>query len=101
MLGGALIVPVTGGLLDASATGLPQGQATPACDFQASFMTWDVRYRDDPQPYARHNIPHGKRARIQIDAIIDVIQAATGDSERFVLIAPCRMEWVYAEDHLF
>lgn len=64
-------------------------------------MTWDHPYRKDPRPYARHNVPHGNRARIQLDAIIDVVQVATGDSQRFVLIAPCRTEWVYAEDRLF
>lgn len=72
-----------------------------ACDFQASFMTWDLPPRKDPRPYARHNIPKGNKARIQIDAVIDVINEDSGNRERFVLIAPCRTEWVYAEDKLF
>ncbi len=54
-----------------------------------------------PWPYARHNIPFGNIARIQLEALIDVIDEAAGKTERFVLIAPCRSEWVYAEDHLF
>lgn len=72
-----------------------------ACDFQHSFMTWDIPPRPDPRPHARHNIPLGNIARIQLDALIDVIDEASGAVERFVLIAPCRTEWVYAEDHLF
>jgi hypothetical protein len=72
-----------------------------ACDFQGSFMTWDHAPRPDPRPYARHNTPLGNKARIQLDAIVDVIHEATGQRERFVLIAPCRTEWVYAEERLF
>ena len=72
-----------------------------ACDFQGSFMTWDHAPRPDPRPYARHNTPHGNKARIQLEAIIDVIDEASGRGERFVLIAPCRTEWVYAAERLF
>jgi hypothetical protein len=72
-----------------------------ACNFQASFMTWDFPPRKDPRPHARHNIPNGNKARIQLDALIDVINEETGASERFVLITPCRTEWVYAENKLF
>jgi len=64
-------------------------------------MTWDFPYREDPRPHARHNIPHGNLARIDLDALIDVPDESTGKSERFVLIAPCRTEWVYAENRLF
>jgi len=64
-------------------------------------MTWDFPYRKDPRPHARHNIPHGNLARIDLDALIDVTDESTGKSEQFVLIAPRRTEWVYAKDHLF
>ena len=100
VLGGALVVPVSS-VLDAHARKPSEVDMAPACDFQSSYMTWDVPYRIDPRPYARHNAPHGNMARIQLDAIIDVVQTATSKCERFVLIAPCRTEWVYAEDHLF
>jgi len=73
----------------------------PMCDFQTSFMTWHSRAREDPRPHARHNVPHGNMVRIQLDALIDVVDKKSGTSERFVLIAPCRTEWVYAEDRLF
>ena len=72
-----------------------------ACDFQNSFMTWDHTPRPDPRPYARHDMPMGTKYRIQLEAIIDVIHEATGRREQFVLIAPCRREWVYAEERLF
>jgi hypothetical protein len=77
------------------------GKVAAACNFQASFMTWDLPPGKDPRPHARHNIPNGNKARIQLDAIIDVINEETGARERFVLIAPCRTEWVYAPDRLF
>ena len=66
----------------------------PMCDFQTSFMTWHSRARKDPRPHARHNVPHGNMVRIQLDALIDVINKKSGTSERFVLIALCRTEWV-------
>lgn len=72
-----------------------------ACNFQSSFMTWDLPPRKDPRPYSRHVIPLGNKARIQLEALVDVIDESTGTSERFVLIAPCRTEWVYAPDKLF
>ena len=64
-------------------------------------MTWDVPPRDDPPRNARHNVPLGNKARIQLDAIVEVIDEETGASEQFVLIVPCRAEWVYAEKQLF
>lgn len=103
---GIAIVILVGSLLGLSAKSEPAPQREPitgACNFQASFMTWDLPppTKKDPRPQARHNIPNGNKARIQLDALIDVIQEETGTRERFVLIAPCRSEWVYAEDRLF
>ena len=72
-----------------------------ACNFTSSYMTWDLPPRDDLRPNSRHNIPLGNKARIQLEAIADVIDEETGASEQFVLIAPCRSEWVYAEKQLF
>ena len=70
-----------------------------ACNFQSSFMTWDLPYRPDPRPYARHNIPLGNKARIQLESVIDVV--SSDKHQQFVLIAACRTEWVYAKDRLF
>ena len=72
-----------------------------ACNFASSYMTWDLPPRADPRRNARHNIPLGNKARIQLEAIADVIDEETGVSEQFVLIAPCRSEWVYAEKQMF
>ena len=72
-----------------------------ACNFTSSYMTWDVPPRDDPHRDPGHNVPLGNKARIQLEAIADVIDEETGASEQFVLIAPCRAEWVYAEKQLF
>lgn len=94
LLGGALVAPLASENVHATDT-------ASACDFQSSFMTWDLPYRKDSRPHARHNIPHGNMARIQLDALIDVIELDSGAIERFVLIAPCRTEWVYAENRLF
>jgi hypothetical protein len=104
LLGGALVVPLVSASTAAKGDQEPQSAAdegAAACDFQRSFMTWDFPFRPDPRPHARHNIPHGNLARIQLDAIVDVIDRQTGATDRFVLIAPCRAEWVYAEDKLF
>ena len=100
--GAALIaLDVAGPSTAAASDDRRPGGIRSACNFQRSFMTWDIPPRPDPRPYARHNMPLGNKARIQLDALIDVIDVQTGDSERFVLIAPCRTEWVYAKDHLF
>ena len=102
-LGGALVVAV-GARQSQGAPEESKGQPEAprgACNFQASFMTWDFPPGPDPRPYARHNCPLGNKARIQLDAIVDVVDEETGQSERFVLIAACRTEWVYAEDRLF
>ena len=72
-----------------------------ACNFASSYMTWDLPPRADPRRNARHNIPLGNKARIQLEAIVDVIDEETDVSEQFVLIAPCRSEWVYAEKQMF
>lgn len=103
ILGGALVVPLSSehACAEDRAPKQNQSKSSDACDFQASFMTWDFPYREDPRPYARHNCPHGNMARIQLDALIDVITKETDESERFALIAPCRTEWVYAENRLF
>ena len=74
--------------------------ATGACNFQSSYMTWDLPPRPDSRPHARHNIPLGNKARIQLEALVDVIHEG-GRREQFVLIAACRTEWVYAESGLF
>ena len=100
LLGGAVVLPVSTAMA-ATESKKEATRMNDACNFQASFMTWAFPYRKDPRPHARHNIPHGNMARIDLDALIDVTDESTGKSERFVLIAPCRTEWVYAKNRLF
>ena len=52
----ALLAP-TGAMLATAA--VPK---TAPCNFQSSYMTWDLPPRKDPRPYARHNIPLGNNA---------------------------------------
>ncbi len=87
-----------GALLAATASAAEKGAP---CNFQSSYMTWDIPPRKDPRPYARHNTPLGNKARIEIQAIIDVTDLGKSTTERYVLIAPCRTEWVYADKGMF
>ncbi len=101
ILAGLFLPGLVFGPAEKSSSAEEKGKLVNACNFQASFMTWDFPPRKDPRPHARHKIPNGNKARIQLDALIDVINEQTGTRERFVLIAPCRTEWVYAENKLF
>ncbi len=98
LAGGGWILPMAcSAPANESSTG-SGGSVPPACNFQASFMTWDL----PPPAYTeKHDIPFGNMARIQLDAMIDVIDDSSGGSERFILIQPCRTERVYKEDRLF
>ncbi len=66
-------------------------------------MTWDFPRSDvpDPRPAARHELPFGNKARIELEALVEMVDEESGRCETFVLIAPCRTEWVYAPDKLF
>ena len=77
------------------------GQVNPAANFQSSAVTWVLPPRPDPRPHARHNIPLGNKCRIPIESFIDVIDEATGGSERFVLTIGHPSEWLFAENRLF
>ena len=73
------------------------------CDFGRSFMTWDKTLTPlppDPRPYARH-MPWGGAARIQLDSLLYVTDEVTGTTERYVLIAPCRGEWMWVDEGYF
>ena len=99
LAGGSWILPMACQTpAEESASGSDESAARPACDFQASFMTWDF---PNPGSTEKHDIPHGNMARIQLDAMIDVVDDSSGESERFILIQPCRTERVYKEDRLF
>src|SRR5205085_1350071 len=95
---GCAIVAAGFWLMPRMKSATPPDAAGGVTNFQASFMTWDL---PRPANMRGHNIPLGNKARIQIDAWISVTEEASGKTERYVLIAPCRTEWVYATDHLF
>ncbi len=98
LAGGGWILPMACGAPPTESSTGSGGSGPEACNFQASFMTWDY----PPPAYTeKHDIPFGNIARIQLDAMIDVIDDSGGGSERFVLIQPCRTERVYKEDRLF
>ncbi len=98
LAGGGWILPLACGTPPTESSTSSGGSGREACNFQASFMTWDY----PPPAYTeKHDIPFGNIARIQLDAMIDVIDDSGGGRERFVLIQPCRTERVYKEDRLF
>ena len=99
LAGGSLIFPMgCRAPAEEASSGDGGAGSRPACDFQASFMTWDF---PPPPTNEKHELPFGNMARIQLDAMIDVIDDSGGGSERFILIQPCRTERVYKEDRLF
>ena len=93
--------PVPGNRETASRREADSGQVKPAANFQSSAVAWVLPPRPDPRPYARHNIPFGNKCRIPIESFIDVIDEATGRSERFVLTFGHPSEWLFAENRLF
>ena len=74
-----------------------------ACDFLASFITWDIppRSEPDPRPYARHIYPYGNVAHMPLDAILDVTDEASGATERIVLATGHRTEWCFNDPPIF
>lgn len=74
-----------------------------ACDFLASFVTWDAppRIQPDPRPYARHDFPHGIVVQMPLDAVLYVTDSTTGKTEPIVLATTHRNEWVFSEGPIF
>jgi hypothetical protein len=98
----AIVLAFLVGRVESRQAGKAGAAPAGACDFNASFMTWDYPNKPDSRgSKSRHRTPLGNKARIEIEALIDVVNEASGASERFVLVAPCRTEWVYADDNLF
>lgn len=71
-----------------------------ATDFSNSYITWSVPYNPNDKRVPGHK-PWGNSARIQIDARCELIDEKSGAREEFVLIVPCRAEWMYQEENLF
>src|SRR5919198_77724 len=71
-----------------------------ALDFSRSFMTWWAPPNLNDKRLPGH-MPWGNGARIAFDARCEVIDDATGKRDEFVLIAPCRTEWMYRDEQIF
>ena len=71
-----------------------------ATDFNNSYITWSVPHNPNDKRVPGHK-PWGNSARILIDARCELIDEKSGVSEEFVLIVPCRTEWMYQEENLF
>src|SRR4051794_10566558 len=69
-------------------------------DFGNSYMTWIVPHDPTDRRVPGHK-PWSNSARILIDARCTITATATGASDDFYLIAPCRTEWMYQDEHLF
>src|SRR5688572_13241949 len=71
-----------------------------ATDFSRSYMYWTVppNPNDTRQP---GHMPWGNSVRISLDARLEVTDEKSGKSDEFILIAPCRSEWMYRDDVIF
>lgn len=72
---------------------------TSVTDFYRSYMCWGIEpnLADDRKP---GHVKIGNEVRILIDARCTITNDATGVSEEFYLIAPCRTEWMYRDTEL-
>lgn len=69
-------------------------------DFANSYIAWSVPHNPKDTRKPGHK-PWGNSARILLEARCLVAEEASGRSDEFFLIAPCRTEWVYQEENLF
>ena len=75
-------------------------------DFDRSFVTWTIKW-DEPDPV--HAFPGGfvgepgeaTTSRLQIDAACKIVDEARGTACTIYLTAPCRSEFIIADDNLF
>ncbi|MGN6361751.1 MAG: hypothetical protein ACTHNK_15310 [Thermomicrobiales bacterium] len=69
-------------------------------DFGNSYMTWIVPHNPADKRVPGH-MPWDNSARILLDACCTITNTATGATDDFYLIAPCRTEWMYRDENLF
>lgn len=69
-------------------------------DFGNSYMTWIVPHNPNDKRVPGH-MPWDNSARILLDACCTITDTATGVSDDFYLVAPCRTEWMYRDEYLF
>jgi len=73
---------------------------TAMTDFGNSYMTWVVPHDPTDRRVPGHK-PWGNSARILLDARCTIADTASGATDDFYLVAPCRTEWMYQEERLF
>lgn len=75
-------------------------------DFNRSFITWTIEWAEPDPVYA---FPGGfvgepgeaTTSRVQIDACFEIVDEARGTACTIYLTAPCRSEFIIADDNLF
>ena len=67
-----------------------------ATDFSDSYVAWTAPHDPGDTRKPGHK-PWGNSARILLDARCVLTDQRTDQSEEFVLIVPCRAEWMYQE----
>ena len=70
------------------------------CDYGNSYIRWTGEFNRSDARKPGH-MPWGNTVRIQVDSRCDLIDDATGETEEFFLITPCRTEWMYRSDILW
>jgi hypothetical protein len=69
-------------------------------DFGNSYMTWIVPHDPNDRRVPGHK-PWSNSARILLDARCTITDTASGATDDFYLVAPCRTEWMYQDENLF
>jgi hypothetical protein len=69
---------------------------TTVTDFYRSYMCWGIEPNLEDTRLPGH-MKWRNEVRIRIDARCTITNDATGTSEEFYLVAPCRTEWMYRD----
>lgn len=67
--------------------------------YERSYVTWSIPHNPNDKRVPGHKT-WGNSARILFDARCVLTEDATGQSEEFFLIVPCRTEWMYQERNM-
>ena len=75
-------------------------------DFNRSFITWTIEWAEPDPVYAYPGGFVGEpgeatTSRVQIDAGCEIVDEARGTACTIYLTAPCRSEFIIADDNLF
>ncbi|MCW5851231.1 MAG: hypothetical protein KIT87_14240 [Anaerolineae bacterium] len=67
--------------------------------YERSYVTWTIPHNPNDRRVPGHK-SWGNSARILFDARCVLTEDATGKSEEFFLVVPCRTEWMYQERNM-